>query len=251
MAELYYLGERDSPIEIGQTLALDKDESHHLLRVCRVAIGSTVDVFGNSRKYEAELVDVRGKIAVLRVTGDLTSEVVQLKKAKLVLAIPFLKGGRTEYLMEKLTELGVDGMILYSSSRSVIRVGPDKRSRYMGVVLNACKQCERLDLPEITIASDLEEAMARLTASDNIRIYLAIERRDNILSLSQALESHTQTEPFPTIGFISGPEGGFTQDEQKLLMRLGIPVHLGPRILRADTAPLVMATVALSKTGEM
>ncbi|MCX7718287.1 MAG: 16S rRNA (uracil(1498)-N(3))-methyltransferase [Candidatus Sumerlaeaceae bacterium] len=229
----------------GSEIALSPEESHHLLRVLRACPGDALRVFGDGREFAASLVRSQRGIATVALEPRL--EPPPPPRVALWPAVPFLKGGRTEFLVEKLTEMGVAGIIAYSAARDVARPGQDKAQRLQRVVLSASKQCERADLPALVIAPTLAAALGAAPGTAH-RVVL-IERSESQRLGEVAAILATPASPHPAIVFATGPEGGFDPAELEACGPFAA-ASLGPRILRADTAPLVAAAVILHAYGE-
>ena len=102
MAERFHV--ETSGLSSGDVVALDREESHHLLKVMRVRPGQAVRVFGAGREYEAVLTGTQDGKAVVELRREIP--VLTPPLLRLVFALPWLKGGKTEYMVQKLTELG-------------------------------------------------------------------------------------------------------------------------------------------------
>ncbi|AXA36372.1 MAG: 16S rRNA (uracil(1498)-N(3))-methyltransferase [Candidatus Hydrogenedentota bacterium] len=249
MSERFHIG--NQRVEIGMLLTLDEEESHHLARVMRIRSGATVRLFGDGREYDAIIRDV-GR----RVTVEVLAERSPLSppRISLTLAIPWLRGGRTEFLIQKLTELGAERVIVYHADRQVMRPEPEKLERLRRVAIEACKQCERAEVPRIETVANLEEVLATPLPVGGLRV-VAAERSD-APRMSEILQTwFSQFRPYneqrPACLIITGPEGGFSPDELSACEGRSQFVSLGPRILRADTAPIVGAVLALAAAEEI
>ncbi len=224
---------------VGTRVELSSEESHHLLHVCRQQIGETVILFGDSRKYVAQLVDVHGHNAILEVTNVLIPPTTQ--SLKTYFAIPCLKSNNTEFLIEKLTELGADKITVFISERTICR-DPKKINlqRFRTVALNAAKQSERFTIPEVNVSASIAESLSAFALEKHC-MFSAIERMPEKKRFADFFNKVTMKE----IAFVSGPEGGFTGNEKEQLSNLTVPISLGENVLRAETAPLIMIAYAM------
>jgi len=153
-----------------------------------------------------------------------------------------IKRARQDFLVEKATELGVTRLQPVLTARTEVRRVNAERLR--ATTREAAEQCERLDLPQIAEARDLDAVLAGLDGG--IRVLLCAERAD-APPVWQAAGSRPGG-----LAALVGPEGGFTPQELDRLRQLPfvVPVSLGPRILRAETAALaVLARVPIGPTG--
>lgn len=156
---------------------------------------------------------------------------------------------RFELVMQKLTELGVARIVPLESSHSITLVERDARQkkshRWSEVVNRAARQCRRAMLPELLPVLSFAEALA-CAASAELK-----------LMLYEGGTSWTFTEGIgafkpQSIALLIGPEGGFSQAEVEQAQAVGfLPVSLGPRILRTETAAIVAATLAQSYLGDL
>ena len=155
---------------------------------------------------------------------------------------------RMDNLVEKATELGVSRIQPLVCQRSVLRLQEDravkKVAHWQAVAISACEQCGRNTIPTISPVLTLPAWLASLEASpQTLSARFLLSPRES--SLWRPAESATQE----TLTFLSGPEGGLSEQEETLARNRGFSaVSLGARILRADTAPLmVLSTLAQSR----
>jgi len=172
-------------------------------------------------------------------------------RTKITLYQGMLKGRRFEFALQKGTELGIVEFVPLISERAIIAdLGDvDKRlGRWKRIVREAAEQCRRGRLPHLARAMLFPRACER--AQQQGGLALIPWEGERSLSL-RAVLGEQQKKPF-TVSIFIGPEGGFTPDEAKLAQHYGIrSVTLGPRILRAETAGLVAATVILHELGDL
>lgn len=254
MAERFYLD--NTTLAAGNTVALGKEESHHLLRVMRLRAGATFRVFGGGREFDAMLCGARESLAMVELVRELCP--VSPPRVMMCFAVPWLKGGRSETVVQKLTELGAARILLYASRREVAHGDAKKLERLERVALEACKQCGRADLPLLSDWPDLASAVrsTSLPAANCLLLY----EQEKCLSLTRALEAagvqagdNAQGAQHHCCSVLvaSGPEGGIDERELDSLGQSVTCVGLGARILRAETAPLVAASVILARSGEL
>jgi len=249
MSERFHIGNQH--VEIGMLLSLDEEESHHLAKVMRIRTGATVRLFGSGREYSAVVREVSRRVRVEVVAEH---PAVSPPRISLTLAIPLLRGGRTEFLIQKLTELGADRLIVYHAERQVVRPDPEKLERLRRIAIESCKQCERAQVPCVGALANLREVLSTHLPIGGLRV-VAVERSD-AQRMSAVL--HTWLRQFaanetqrPACLIATGPEGGFSAAELAACQGRAQCVSLGPRILKADTAPIVGAVLALAAVEEM
>lgn len=228
-------------VNIGkETLILSKEESHHIRNVLRKSNGDIISVTdGKGNLYKVKIdgftaEGVKGKILEREsytADGDCEISIAQ--------AVP--KGSRMDFFVEKATELGVHEIIPIHTKRSLFP--NDKRERWQRVAISAIKQSERLFLPEIEPLSSYEDVLKRANGYD-ITIIAWERARDRRL---KGLLNGKQK----ILAFV-GPEGGFTADEIEEAQASGaIPITLGDKILRSETAGIALITMILYEKGRL
>jgi len=159
------------------------------------------------------------------------------------------KGDKSDLIIQKATELGVGEIVLFRSDRSVPRIKGKERegkvARWQRIALEAARQSGRSSVPAVTLAESLDEALEG--AGQTVRLLLWEEERDK--RLREVLGSLPQPE---TIALLVGPEGGLTGAEAANARTAGfIPVSLGKRIVRTETASLAMLAILQFYWGDM
>jgi 16S rRNA (uracil1498-N3)-methyltransferase len=210
-------------------------EAHHLATVCRLHPGDAICLFnGNGHEYPATVMEVSRRNVLLDV---LACESPQRELGfRLELAAPLPKGDRGQFLVEKLTELGVTDYIPLRTQRSVVHPGETRRDKLERHVIEASKQCGRNALLQIHPLSGWETYCA---AADRPAL--------RILAHPGAPQGNADATRTPglALALAIGPEGGFAPDEIEIAQTAGWQVvSLGPRILRVETAALVLAAWA-------
>jgi 16S rRNA (uracil1498-N3)-methyltransferase len=225
MAERFHV---NCELAEGASVVVRGPEAHHLGAVCRVRPGDEVCLFnGDGRQYPARVVEVTRRDVTLSVLG-VESPPRELP-FRLHLACVLPKGDRAQFLVEKLTELGVTRLSVLSTRRAVVQAGEGKREKLQRHVIEASKQCGRNVLMPIDLAADWEAFIHDATLP------------------GRRLLAHPGGEPLgmlPAGDVVAavGPEGGFTDEEVAAAVAAGWRVvGLGQRILRIETAALAVA----------
>lgn len=167
----------------------------------------------------------------------------------LVVALPVLRAARFEWAIEKLTELGVRTIVPITVDRSVVVYQSDhsfsanKFTRWQTIVREAAEQCQRALIPDVVKPESFSSFVKRTEFEDAAKFIGAV--RLDAPAFDHAIDS---TGGAKTICIAIGAEGGFTEEEIGLSFAHGYtPVSLGKRILRAETAALYAASVAVSR----
>ena len=160
-------------------------------------------------------------------------------------------GERMDWLVEKATELGMASLTPLATERSMVRLHGEraakKQAHWQAVAVAACEQCGRNRVPHIhplaSLAQALAPASAAAVASGAPPLRLVLSLAPGSVPLRSLL---AQAAPEAALQFLSGPEGGLSaQEEQQALAQGFVPVSLGPRVLRAETAPLAALAALL------
>jgi 16S rRNA (uracil1498-N3)-methyltransferase len=236
----------DLPLQAAQQLSLPAGAARHV-QVLRLQPGASVTLFnGHSGEWHAEVLRMgRNDVEVSVLTHQPAQREMQLRVS---LAIVMPANDRMDGLVEKATELGVAAIRPLMSERSVLRLTGDrahkKVAHWQGVAVAACEQSGRTHVPQIGAVMSLSEWLKSLAAVPTTEARCVLSLRD--AQAWQALQ--TQLTSKTQVLFLSGPEGGLTEAEEALAQQQGfIATSLGPRVLRADTAPLaVLAALSLS-----
>lgn len=241
MADRYFV---ETPI-VGDRAVLEGSEAHHLARVMRGRPGDRITLFdGSGVEFTAEVTRMGRDEVELIVAG---REYVDRELSfRLTLAVALPKGDRQRWLVEKSVELGVARVIPLETARSVARPTAGAIRRMARWVVDASKQCGRNRLMEIAECEKWHELLAG-AAEIPLRI-LAHPTGQNRpsggeTSLARFDVGAATAQPREAIAAI-GPEGGWTDEEVAAALRAGWrTIDLGPRILRVETAAVVIPTL--------
>lgn len=227
------------------------DLAHQLSRVLRLREGARVIVLDNSgMEYEVELHSfakrsVQGTISERRVVD---SE----PHTHLTLYVALLKGKKLDIVLQKGTELGVSRFVPFLSQRSIInslkKLSDAKMDRWESIIREAAEQSGRGCLPELSDPQFFEVALSETRTTPALSL-IAWEKAGG-KSLKQLLKPVDGVYPTRLNLFI-GPEGGF--EEQEILIAQAydvLPITLGRRILRAETASIAAVSAILYELGE-
>ncbi len=229
-------------------LKVEGEEVKHIRKVLRLKAGDEITVFdGLGKEFDGIIVKEGLSSVVIQVQNVYSSK--RDSRLEITLAQSLLKGEKMDTLIQKATELGVKEIIPFLSSRSVPFLEKSKRltrhHRWERIAIGASKQCGRGVVPKIEPLQDYSD-MLRTAASDALRLILW-EREGT--KLKEILERVKERKK---IFFVIGPEGGFSEGEVDEAKGAGfIPVTLGRRILRAETASLCFLSILQYEQGDM
>lgn len=159
----------------------------------------------------------------------------------------YAKGDKLEHVIQKATELGAAEIIAFPSSRCVSRMDEKtlgkKLPRWQKIAAAAAEQSGRGRIPQVLALSAYEEAVERAVQADKPLFFYENEQQH---TLSKGLEGG-----FSTAALMTGPEGGFSEEEAQAAMDAGMLLcTLGRRILRCETAPLCALSAVMFAAGE-
>jgi len=223
---------------------LQGEESRHLSRVLRVGVGNAIEVLdGFGTIFRTEVVEVNGRTVVLK-----NLETVKVEKPRVAfdLGISLPKGGRMDEIVRQLTELGVSFVSpLFSEHGEVANVENRvvaKMGKWSRIATEACKQSGNPWLPVIRKPRPFHQWLQELPVG-GVRL-MGVLGSDSVSVSSLPKSSETN------IAFAIGPEGGFSEAEEKLAQDSGfVPVRLGPHTLKVETAAICALAVACEIFG--
>jgi len=228
-----YCAEALSP---GLQLALPAGAARHV-QVLRLQPGDAVTLFdGRGGEYEAAIAHMgRSEVRVQVGTHD---AIERETKRAVHLAVGMPANERMDWLVEKAAELGVASLQPLVAERSVLRLAGEraqkKQAHWQGVAIAACEQCGRNRVPVVHPVEALPAWLARQSAPG-----LVLSLRGNSQTIAAAAAGG-----LAQVTLLSGPEGGLTPAEEDAALARGWQaVHLGERVLRAETAPLAALAV--------
>ena len=222
----------------GPVVLLGGDQAHHLINVMRVNAGCEVEVFnGKGTVAQASIVEVGRKIVSLSV--EQVENFSPLATGRVIIAAAVAKVHRFEQLVTQCSELGVDHIAAVIFERTVkLAAGAAVGQRYHKLAVAACKQSGRVFLPEMTSPDSLEKTLSFLKEQypDAKIIFGSFAKDARAASEIAGAESDI-------IAFI-GPEGGMTEQEEKLLRdNSATGVRLTNTVLRIETAATALAAI--------
>jgi 16S rRNA (uracil1498-N3)-methyltransferase len=238
----------DGELQAGLHLRLPPGAARHA-QVLRLQPGSTVTLFnGLGGEWTAEIVHMgRSDVSVVVQTWSAVERELGLT---ITLAVCMPANERFDWLIEKATELGASAVQPLTSERSVLRVAGEraekKRAHWQGIAAAAAEQCGRNRLPVIHPVHELGSWLGSAPLSPGCCAHvLSLRPGTSLTSALAALDASAHDWLV-----LSGPEGGLTDREEDLALSCGYtPMSLGPRVLRAETAPLALLAALAAQHG--
>ena len=220
----------DQPLEAGQLLRLPDHTARHV-QVLRLKVGDVVTLFnGSGGEYTATLTGIDKKQVELEVKTFSAREAEPAHAITLAQGLP--EGTKMDWIVEKAVELGATGIQPLMCSRSVIRLDEERAAKKMthwqGIMAAAAEQCGRNRLPMLGTPLRFDQWVAQ--QSMHRRVLLSPRA-------NESLHAWARHQPAQAITLMIGPEGGWSEDEERLAISHGaLCLGLGERILRTETA---------------
>lgn len=235
------------PLSLGATVTLPENAARHAVRVLRLGEGATLTLFnGEGGQCEARIVAVKKEAVRAEVLG--MRAVERESPLRITLAQALQAGDKMDLTVQKAVELGVVAVQPLASRRSVIRLDAERAARrvehWRGIAASACEQCGRNRVPAVGAIASLEAWLSALPAAAgaaSARLMLLPDAADAIGALPAA----------ENVILLVGPEGGFDREEAAAAQRAGfLPVRMGPRVLRTETAGLAALAALQALWGD-
>jgi len=237
---------------VGPTAVLTGAEARHITAVLRLAPGTTITLFDGSGSYFEAMIT---KISPTRIETKIISITPYVEGTEdfppaLHLGIGLLKGKKMDFIIQKITELGVAGLHPFHSRYCVAQDhGKVRLPRWQKIALEACKQCNRPKPPDINPTKDLKEL---LSGSGEDGHDLKLIFWENKEGQKPVWEIFALLKEIHSVMILIGPEGGFSTDEVGQAIDAGYePVTMGTRILRAETAVIAAVSILQHELGNL
>jgi len=228
--------------------------AHHMQDVLRLQSGDAIELRdGRGNGWTGSVVkNERGAVRIRLISYQVLPNESSLD---LVLAMALARSDRMELVIRQATELGITRFVAYRSKRSQYSLSAaqmdKRRARWLKIAREAMCQCGRMKFPEIHVASDFSDFI-RWTenhANQNETLRLVAMEDERQTSLADIQRSVPKCQQLVAV---IGPEGGWTAEELKEFAAVGFrKVHLGPRILRLETAAIAFVTMAQNLWGDL
>ena len=223
---------------VGEMISVPKEQEHHMVKVMRMNIGEC-----------CEIVDKKEQLYIAKLTQvspvELTIEEYKEQNVELPIDVTIFvglsKGAKLETIVQKATELGVHTIVPVEMKRNMVKWTKDKSQkkieRLQKIAQEAAEQSHRLHVPKVLELMTLKESV--VLAKQSTKALVAFEEVAKEGEAAVFVQTLTSLQKGDSIAFYFGPEGGFDVQEIEYLNSQEIhSCALGPRILRAETAPM-------------
>jgi len=240
----------DKIIRAADFLSISGKEARHIINVLRMKKGETLIIMdGKGQLFESTIEDLNYKEVKVKINKSISP--LPSSPIEISLGQALIKSHPMDYLIQKVTELGINSIRPFYSERTVIKLKAghllNKMDRWMEIIKSACKQCGRVILPTLNPPVPFEEIIKNVLDKKTLKILLWED--EDKADLKKLLRS---TSPLPHIFAIVGPEGGFTPNEINLAREAGFHIiFLGNRILRAETAAVSLISIIQYEWGDL
>jgi RNA methyltransferase, rsmE family len=216
---------------------LTEEDTYHITKVMRMVKDDKIEVVYQENTYICKIVSL-SPLVEAEIVEEIKNN--QELKTQVTIVQSLVKEQKMDYILQKTVELGVDKIIPYCASRSVIKINEKKDKkieRWKSILKEAAEQSKRIKIPEITNPINLSN-LVKLSDYDIKFLCTVNESSQNLKKVLSNMVSGAK------ILFVIGPEGGFTPEEEKVMMENGfLSISLGNSVLRTETASTFIMSV--------
>jgi 16S rRNA (uracil1498-N3)-methyltransferase len=233
------------PLAIGAEISLPETIAHHI-HVVRLPVGESITLFnGEGGEYRATLTSIEKRRASAQVKTFSPREVELPYSVTIAQALP--EGSKIDWIIEKAVELGAAAIQPIAAQRCVVKLAGDRAGKklehWRGIVSAAAEQSGRNRLMHVCEPADLNSWVAQ----QNLHMRIMLCPR-----AEQSLSNWARHHPPQAISLLIGPEGGFSEQEERAATDCGVvPLSIGPRVLRTETAALAALAALNAVWGEI
>lgn len=227
---------------VGGRIELDDDAAHYVRTVLRLKQDQTILLFnGQGGEYLCRFSEVSRKTVRVEIEEFMARDVESPLAVTLGLGIS--RGDRMDWAVQKAVELGVTQLTPLVTERCVIKFNDDKKQQrlqhWQGIIQHAAEQSGRTRLPTLDEIAGLTDWASQ---QQDLRVFLDPYAEQSLADL------HPENN---RVTLLSGPEGGFSDQERQIARAAGfVPVRMGARILRTETAVLAALTAVQTLWGD-
>lgn len=238
-------------IHVNESLATGKrcriagSAAIHMVRVLRLGVGAVVSLFdGAGGEYAARIEEVKKDVVLVEV--GVHSSIERESPLAVTLAQGISRGERMDWIVQKATELGVRRIVPLITERSVVRLdvrqAQKKSQHWRGIIIAACEQCGRNQVPELVAPVDFQDFIGSDVPKDAMRLLLSPTGTLRIGAMKSVEK----------VILLIGPEGGLAPEEAAAAIAQGfVQVRLGLRVLRTETAAVAALAALQQAFGDL
>lgn len=232
----------DDFIKLDEQFNIYGDDFHHISKSLRMKVGENIEVVGANGCYICRIDEIDTNFLIVTPFEECKKD--SESKIDIVLYQALAKGEKMDWIIQKAVELGIREIYPINTQRTIVKLD-DKRKekrllRFNAIAKEASKQCRRNDIPIVNDIVDLKDIK-----EENLLVAYENEEKNT-------LKKYLQNTNRKRIAIVIGPEGGFDPSEVDLLINKGASiVSLGPRILRTETAAIVLTSIIQYELGDV
>jgi len=235
----------------GESATVTGELYRHMARVLRLKQGSEVELIDDGgRRHSGVIEEVGAKSLTVRIGATLPAPPEPEEQGlRITLYQGLPKGEKLDLILQKCTELGVSELVTFDAARSIVKLTGDRSAarlgRYQKIVQEASRQSGRSSVPKVAIGGSLDTVLRESRHA----VKLLLWEGERTTTLRDCFREHASPE---SVAIVVGPEGGLSAGEVERAIACGfIPVSLGKRILRTETAGLAMLAILQFQWGDM
>ena len=234
----------DQALATGDVITLSEDKRHYLNNVLRIRKHAGLILFNNTNfEFDAEIIKLDKKTLCLEILECIEKNHESPLQITLILSLS--QSQKMDFSLQKAVELGVHRIVPIFTEFSKVKLQEskldNKLTHWNNIIISAAEQCGRNRLPELCAPISFAEGLQEYEQSTKLILHPGAEQAMSALTLADN-----------KLLLILGPEGGFSDEEINMARQYHcIPVHLGPRILRAETAVVAGLAVAQQCWGDL
>lgn len=235
----------DQELHADALVVLPEDASRHVARALRMQPGDALVVFnGRGGEYNATINSVEKKTVHLAIQKHCNFE--RESSLQVHLGIALSRGERFDWVVQKATELGVYAISPLLTEHTGVKLTGERAQKkarhWQQIAISACEQCGRNQLPLISSIENLDHWLSSTSAQHKFVLH----------PQEQTTPAIADTKEVQSVALLVGPEGGLSEAEIDASTAAGyMPLQLGPRVLRTETAPVAALTFFQTLWGDM
>lgn len=240
MDKRFFVEEKD--YKIGDEVVIEGEENKHLALVLRLKVNDVIDCLPNNNNVLICQILSISKNKTIAIVKDIIYAPNSLNNVDVF--VGNLKGDKNEFLIQKLSELGVNKITFFESKFVTAKIVKDKSERNEKIALTSAKQCKRNKAIEIGKGIIFKSLIQELQGYDKVLVAYENEKTTSLNSIEISRNEK--------IAIVVGSEGGFAEEEIEVFKSNNFSsISLGKRILKAETAGVVFTSLVMFKLGEL
>lgn len=233
---------------IGDRIEIIGKDVKHIRDVLRLKNKDRIEILSENRTYICEILEINSDVVLVSILDSFEGK--NEPPIDIILYQGIAKGDKMDFIIQKCTEIGVKEIYPIVTNRTIVKI-KDKRKeqkkveRWKTIAEEAAKQSKRDTIPIVNNIITYNEMIHILDGEENIIVPYEMERMNTLKKAFKDIKNGN-------IHIIIGPEGGFEEKEINAILNIGgKPISLGPRILRTETAGIVVISITLYELGDL